>query len=217
MAPIPSSRRAESRPPARAPAVVVVVASLALTAVLGLLAAGCSSGPDPDREQAVRDVLALDPRLTRGQAECYVDRVTAELGPGALSPGSSVPPEQITRLTSIRVDCIGVANLGTDPPTTIAPTSQPGDTVPGETRPERPGDDPALDALYRSCGAGDGAACDRLFDEAPLGSEYERFGSTCGDRTKELRCADVYGSSTSSSTPSPSAAGAAGAQSRPGR
>jgi hypothetical protein len=185
-----------------------------VASVLAMAGTACSSGPDPGREQAVRDVLALDPRLTRAQAECYVDRVTAELGPAGLTPGSSVPPEQITRLTSIRVDCIGVANLGTDPPTTIPPTSQPGDSVPGEARPQGPGDDPALDALYRSCAAGDGAACDRLFDAAPLGSEYERFGSTCGDRTRELRCADVYPSST---PPPPSAPSAvpAGPSARP--
>lgn len=159
-------------------------------------ATGCADGPGFDRAAAVRDVRALDPRLSAEQAECYVDRVAAELGPGSLSTASSVPPEQITKLTSIRVDCIGVANLGTDPPTTIPPTSVPGDSVPGETRPDRPGDDPALDIEYRACAAGDGPACDRLFDEAPLGSEYERFGSTCGDRTRELRCADVYPSAT---------------------
>ena len=44
------------------------------------------------------------------------------------------------------------------------------------------GDDAALDALWDSCAAGSGQACDDLFFQAPLGSEYERFGTTCGDR-----------------------------------
>ena len=41
------------------------------------------------------------------------------------------------------------------------------------------GDDPALDALWDACAAGDGQACDDLYNEAPIGSEYEEFGNTC--------------------------------------
>jgi len=44
------------------------------------------------------------------------------------------------------------------------------------------GDDPALDALWDGCVDGSGEACDELFLQSPLGSEYERFGDTCGDR-----------------------------------
>lgn len=42
------------------------------------------------------------------------------------------------------------------------------------------GSDPALDALWDSCAGGDMAACDTLYMESPLGSEYEQFGDTCG-------------------------------------
>ncbi len=42
------------------------------------------------------------------------------------------------------------------------------------------GDDPALDALWDDCAAGDLAACDSLWFDAPFGSEYESFGDTCG-------------------------------------
>ncbi|MCL3860599.1 hypothetical protein [Actinotalea sp. K2] len=45
------------------------------------------------------------------------------------------------------------------------------------------GDDPALDALWDACADEEWQACDDLFLESPLGSEYERFGDTCGDRT----------------------------------
>ena len=41
------------------------------------------------------------------------------------------------------------------------------------------GDDPTLDALWDACAAGDGQACDDLYNEAPIGSEYEEFGDTC--------------------------------------
>jgi hypothetical protein len=45
------------------------------------------------------------------------------------------------------------------------------------------GDDPALDALWDDCQAGDMGACDELFFTSPSGSQYEEFGDTCGNRT----------------------------------
>lgn len=50
------------------------------------------------------------------------------------------------------------------------------------------GEDPALDALWDACDGGSGAACDRLWAEAPLDSEYEHFGVTCGNRLDVLDC-----------------------------
>ena len=44
------------------------------------------------------------------------------------------------------------------------------------------GDDPALDALYDDCAAGDATACDDLYVQSPPDSEYEQFAGTCGDR-----------------------------------
>jgi hypothetical protein len=57
------------------------------------------------------------------------------------------------------------------------------------------GDDAALDELWDACEAGDGQACDDLYFDSPLGSEYEEFGMTCGGRlegsdAEELFCAD---------------------------
>jgi S1-C subfamily serine protease len=48
--------------------------------------------------------------------------------------------------------------------------------------PETFGDDAGLDRLWDGCKAGDWDACDSLYYEAPLGSRYEAFGSTCGER-----------------------------------
>lgn len=48
------------------------------------------------------------------------------------------------------------------------------------------GDDPVLDALWDRCVDGDGQACDDLYFESPLGSDYERFGDTCGDRFTDV-------------------------------
>lgn len=44
------------------------------------------------------------------------------------------------------------------------------------------GDNPTLDALWDQCAAADGAACDTLYSISEVGSDYERFGGTCGDR-----------------------------------
>ena len=51
--------------------------------------------------------------------------------------------------------------------------------------PDTYGDDPFLDVLYDQCADGDLDACDELYFDAPTGSEYEAFGSTCGDTTSD--------------------------------
>lgn len=45
------------------------------------------------------------------------------------------------------------------------------------------GDDASLDALHDACAAGDMQACDDLYFDSPLWSDYEEFGDTCGGRT----------------------------------
>jgi hypothetical protein len=53
--------------------------------------------------------------------------------------------------------------------------------------------DPALDDLYDACAAGDMQACDDLYRQSPVGSEYESFGDTCGNRTSGgTWCVDVF-------------------------
>lgn len=57
------------------------------------------------------------------------------------------------------------------------------DVVDEPEMPDEPmvyGDDSDLDALYDACSAGDMVACDNLYLTAPVGSEYEEFGMTCG-------------------------------------
>ena len=55
--------------------------------------------------------------------------------------------------------------------------------------------DPILDMLWDWCAAGRSMwACDELLSMAPLGSEYSRFGATCGNRVDtEKWCTDLYG------------------------
>lgn len=42
------------------------------------------------------------------------------------------------------------------------------------------GDDIELDDLWDSCAEGDWTDCDELYQQAPVGSDYEWFGATCG-------------------------------------
>ena len=61
------------------------------------------------------------------------------------------------------------------------------------------GDNPELDALWDACADGDLASCDDLYYDSAIGSDYEAFGSTCGETTDQVfgRCsvadADTYG------------------------
>ncbi len=156
-----------------------------------LLAASSCSGGSFNREQAIADAIRdSGDRMTREQAECYVDRVRSELGTAALQPGATVPMEKRSRLVDIRVDCVGVANLGTQPVTPQKASDT--ETTFVERGPQRFGDDPELDVLYNACAEGWGKACDDLYEAAPIDSEYERFAASCGGRTHEVRCYDVY-------------------------
>ncbi len=162
----------------------VTAALVAATVTLG----ACSNDA-VNRDEAIQRVVDEgDGRVTEEQAGCYVDRVLDEIGPAPLRPGATIPPEQIARLTTIRVDCIGLANVGADSP-------GPGTVVPPEgglPGPKKKGDDATLDALWDQCAAGFGQACDDLFDKAGLGTDYEAFGASCGQRTREDPCAAVY-------------------------
>ena len=48
--------------------------------------------------------------------------------------------------------------------------------------PDDLGDDPELDALAQSCFDGDLVACDHLYLQSPVDSDYEAYGDTCGGR-----------------------------------
>jgi len=69
-----------------------------------------------------------------------------------------------------------------------------GDEAPPEEGPFAYGDDAYFDTLWDACAAEDWEACDTLYIESPVGSEYEEYGNTCGDRTDGTEwCTDVFG------------------------
>lgn len=54
------------------------------------------------------------------------------------------------------------------------------------------GDDPALDEMWDDCEDGRPEACDDLFRESPVDSEYEEFGRTCGGRLEGIEAQTTY-------------------------
>lgn len=84
-------------------------------------------------------------------------------------------------------------------PEEATPSTRPEATgAPDPSDPQGPGEDAALDGLYRSCQAGDYAACDQLYARSGFGTEYERFGATCGGRNEATTayCTDRYAGSS---------------------
>jgi hypothetical protein len=57
--------------------------------------------------------------------------------------------------------------------------------VPDADEPGDLGNDERFDRLADECFDGDPSSCDDLFRESDLGSDYERYGSTCGGRTDQ--------------------------------
>src|SRR3546814_9040926 len=56
------------------------------------------------------------------------------------------------------------------------------------------GSDPELDELCDACEDGDWEACDDLSMQSDVGSEYEEFGDTCGNRNEPAGlCANEQG------------------------
>lgn len=55
-----------------------------------------------------------------------------------------------------------------------------------------PGTDFDLDALWVACDAGSATACDDLYWDAPIDSDYESFGLTCGGRAI-AECSELLG------------------------
>ncbi len=56
-------------------------------------------------------------------------------------------------------------------------------------------DDPELEALADGCTAGDFEACDQLYFQSPVGSEFESLGETCGGINEPVSggCVQRYG------------------------
>jgi hypothetical protein len=65
-----------------------------------------------------------------------------------------------------------------------------------EVAPGDYGSDPELDILWDACAEGSLESCDDLYFSSEQGSEYERFGASCGDRAEASGSCAVIGGTT---------------------
>ncbi|MEM7095083.1 MAG: hypothetical protein AAF567_18940 [Actinomycetota bacterium] len=139
----------------------------------------------PSRDQAVDQLVSLG-GYSVAEAECVVDGTIAQYGEFVLEPTA----EQEAVLGQLLLDCAAQFGSTDDAGSTSGGTTDLGN---GPDTPA-PGTDAALDALWNACAGGDAGSCDELYFESPLGSEYERFGFSCGFRTEEIvDCATLLG------------------------
>lgn len=151
---------------------------MTLIAVVVLLAAACSS----DSESA--SVNQGDAYGSNVELDALYDLCGTGDGDACESLFWAAPAD--TDYEAFAVSCGGTRDDAPKPARCGVETETDADVVTGDDG-DTAGDgdygsDPALDALWDSCEAGDGQACDDLFFDSPVGSEYENFGSTCGLR-----------------------------------
>lgn len=132
-------------------------------------------GPDSDVLAAELQEQGYDEE----QSACLADAIGGNFSNDRieeLQDGSPLTAEENQAILTAASDC-GI--VGVDP----------GDVASEEGMSY--GDNPTLDALWDACEDGDGRACDDLYLSSAVGSEYERFGDTCGDRFPpgEVLCA----------------------------
>jgi hypothetical protein len=77
-------------------------------------------------------------------------------------------------------DHANVKDPAGDVPVTVTPEADFDESTPEE--PYTFGEDGDLDELWLACEAGAMQACDDLYQDSPVGSEYELMGATCGFR-----------------------------------
>lgn len=156
----------------------------AVFALAACVLASCSTPPPEAAPLTNHDVVALyvGQGLSEPVAQCvagWIERFDVETSGDGLAP--SVEDQLvISEATQSCTKASALVNDDTPEPEKLA----------FDDAPVTYGDDPDLDVLWDSCGSGDGKACDDLFDQAPIGSEYEQFGVTCGERLGLLNCAE---------------------------
>ena len=134
-------------------------------------------------------------RVCRMAAVCF-------LGAAALvltACGSGVQEASLDTGASPTVDAPGLTvpeattTTGGDEATTttteadVTDTSATGADVPDAQEPGDLGDDAELDALAQDCFEGDFGACDQLFFDSPVDSDYGAYGDSCGGRNEERK------------------------------
>jgi len=169
-----------------------IVAFALMMAACGGGSDGGAAAGDSAAAQAVIQEMVAD-GISQDTAECFVGALVDEFGIDellALEEESEPSPAVAFRALELLDECgFGLGDIDTglddeasDPgevPADFRELAMPREAVDG---PYTFGDDADLDALWDDCEAGSGSACDDLYFQSALGSEYEAFGNTCGNR-----------------------------------
>lgn len=148
-----------------------------------LCGSACSS-QEPVADELSRDDVVLayvDDGLDEATADCLVGLGARDLDLGTLLPGAASDNDALLIDEMLRSCQDALASLGE---VDLADRSS------FDVGPFNVGDDDYLDELWTGCSNGNGADCDRLWEEAPVGSIYESFGVTCGNRPEILDCTE---------------------------
>ncbi len=171
-----------STPGARSTVVAFVRPFGALLGVLAI-ATSCANTAElamPTREEVI--AANVDAGLDPAVAQCLVGIGQEELSFDLLMPDAARAPLDDILFEELTESCEEAANF-------VGRTEPRPDRLAFEDGPFGYGEDPALDALWDGCALGVGTDCDALWAKAPIGSDYERFGVSCGDRPQVLDCA----------------------------
>ncbi len=150
-----------------------------------LVLAACAGGDDsadPAPEVELRQRLG-GADVADEVTDCVLQLATDELRRGPLD---SVMEEELVASCERAQEVLDRSD--DEPDTSVGGEPSGTGLAFGDDQPMDYGDDGALDRLWDGCEAGDGEACDLLFEQSPVGSEYEQFGLTCGNRNRVLDC-----------------------------
>lgn len=154
---------------------LILASVVALSAIGGLLALSASSEESRSvTSQPAQASVSTSPQATLGtQASTIVVASTIMVRVPQTAPATTRAPT-------------------TNPTTTVRPTS----VVPVSTT-TTTATYTFLDQLWDDCYVGDFQACDDLYRESPVGSAYNEFADSCGNRnTPSGWCVEIYGTST---------------------
>ena len=158
-----------------------LVSQFLLFGALVTIGAACSTESTPetaaDWAQEVETRL-VDESVEQPVVDCVLNVARVELERNPLSEAAT--DELINNCEKARAVIDGAADES-DEPDELAMADQPFTF----------GDDPTLDALWTACEQGSGQSCDQLFAAAPVGSDYEEFGVSCGHRPELLHCGEL--------------------------
>lgn len=149
----------------------------------GTVAVACSPAAPPAINVSQEDVVLayVDEGMNADVADCLIGLASREfeldlLLPGAAPDGAELLLDEMQRSCADAVAALSEEDL-------VARRNF-------ESGPFNVGDDMYLDQLFAGCTKGDGADCDELWEESPVGSIYESFGVTCGNRPAILDCTE---------------------------